>query len=513
MDSPSPREAPSSPADFDAEDSYLKLLRSLKAGSRDGADLGVVRRIATWIDSPAVLGFVGEEPRWVADWGIKEALVRNPATPEPQRSLLGRQVSIFDLLRELDQPGLSAAEQEEIREDARSLINTLPPTEREAVRQHAYELSASRRGGERTEELTVAETLTGEITIPEPVYQELDARELELLGLWDTGEPEPLGEPVAEAEPEAATAVAEAPEEETREITLPGYEPTLDELFPAEPAESPGPPGIPWEEPESKPQAPAIPRATPPGAAISQIEIQVARTTSDVELLGKLALSNDEGLQLALVENAALPPDVAASLARRSGMRVAAAMHRNRRLFMNPIVRRALLDSPNAPPAAQMAIVDGLDEPAALLQVVGSSRVRHLEVKAKARSRLRVLFRAMTTGEKLAAVRRSGRLLLRQLWTDFFRDEVLVLRCLEEKQLDEGTVLEIARSQVAPRKALEKIGTTTAWTSQYGVVLALVENPKTPRQVAQRLIGKLTPADRQRVKRNLSVAESVRRLA
>lgn len=103
--------------------------------------------------------------------------------------------------------------------------------------------------------------------------------------------------------------------------------------------------------------------------------------------------------------------------------------------------------------------------------------------------------------------------MLRHLWTDFFRDEGLVLRCLKEKQLDDGTVLEIARSKIAPRRALEVIGSTPAWTSRYQVVLALVVNPKTPRQIAQRLLPRLKPADRKMVQRNPAIPESVRRMA
>jgi hypothetical protein len=139
--------------------------------------------------------------------------------------------------------------------------------------------------------------------------------------------------------------------------------------------------------------------------------------------------------------------------------------------------------------------------------------VRHLEVKAKARARLGERFRSLSEGEKMSAVRKGGRLLLKELWRDFFRDEELVLRCLREKQLDEGSVLEIARSKIAPRRALEQIGKMPGWTGNYQITLALVLNPKTPRMITARLLRKLSPSDRRMVKNNPSLPEFVRDLA
>jgi len=83
-----------------------------------------------------------------------------------------------------------------------------------------------------------------------------------------------------------------------------------------------------------------------------------------------------------------------------------------------------------------------------LLALVRSPKVRSLEVKAKARARLGTIFKSLGPGEKVAMIRRAGRGVIKELWTDFFRDEQLVLRCLAEHQLDEGIVLEIARSKV-----------------------------------------------------------------
>ena len=127
----------------DREEIHLKLLASLRAVG-DGGELGVVRRIATWIDSPRVLAEIAAHPPWFADFGVKEAFVRNEHTPEALRSRCAQAVGVLDLLRELDDPGLAERERTEIRDQTRSLIRALPAEDRDQVRRRARELSASR---------------------------------------------------------------------------------------------------------------------------------------------------------------------------------------------------------------------------------------------------------------------------------------------------------------------------------------------------------------------------------
>ena len=162
---------------------------------------------------------------------------------------------------------------------------------------------------------------------------------------------------------------------------------------------------------------------------------------------------------------------------------------------------------------AKYEVVNGISDVPGLMQLIKNPKVKYLEVKAKARHRLTTIFRALGPNEKMAALRRAGRGIIKELWTDFFRDEALVLRCVQQKQVDSGTVLEIARSKIAPRKALEAIGNSPQYTASYEVLLQLVLNPKTPRQTVTKLIRRLKPADRRMVKQNPSLPESIRRLA
>ncbi|HUF78130.1 MAG TPA: hypothetical protein VMR44_04360 [Thermoanaerobaculia bacterium] len=165
---PGPRPDPAVP---EREEIHLKLLASLKAAG-DGGELGVVRRLATWIDSPRVLAAIASHPPWFEDWGVKEAFVRNEHTPEELRARCGRAVGVLDLLRELDGPGLSVGERHEIRDQARALIHSLPADDRERVRRRAKELSASRDEREEPEAVVppepVAPAEPAAADLPEP---------------------------------------------------------------------------------------------------------------------------------------------------------------------------------------------------------------------------------------------------------------------------------------------------------------------------------------------------------
>jgi hypothetical protein len=409
------------PAVTDREEIHLKLLASLRS-SGDGGELGVVRRIATWIESPRVLAEIADHPPWFEDFGVKEAFVRNEYTPEEIRARCARSVGVLDLLRELDGPGLSERERHEVQDQARSLIRTLPPGDRDQVRRRARELSASREA--------------------------------------------PEGDGVVAADPEVPAAAAEEPRP-PRVSALPAGE-----------------------------MRPEEGRSVALSVLPLERKVALARTSRDLAVLQVLSLETADEIRLALLGNPALGDRLAANLARTSSPRVAREIYRHRRLFQRPMVRRALLESPNVPSAALVEVVSSMGDLWGLLGLTQNPKIRSIEVKARARMRLTALFRGLGSAEKIATVQVSGRPLLKALWADFFRDEELVLRCLRECHLDKGLVVEIARSSIAPRQALKLIGETPSLSSHYEVRLALARNPKTPLPVVQRILPGLTAEDR-----------------
>jgi len=419
------------------EEVHIKLLNSLKA-SGTGGELGVVRRIATWIDSPRVLRLIASHTPWFDDWGIQEAFIRNENTPEPIRIRCARTVGVFDLLRELDDPHLGPAEKAEIRDQARDAIHLLPAEDRVRVRTRALELSSSR------EAAAVAEAT---------------AAEAPLADLDDTLPVTFSASNLVDGEQAAATEEAAPPERPL------GPTPVVeeDEITP------------------EKGKARAL--STLP----VDRKVALARTSRDLAVLQVLSGETDDEIRLALLSNHALGDRLIADIARSASAQVAREIYRHRRLFQRPMVRRALLESPNVPSAALVEVVSSMGDLRGLLGLT------------------------QNPAEKISTIRSSGRSLLKALWSDFFRDEELVLRCLRECHLDKGLVLEIARSSIAPRRALRLIGETPSLSAPYEVRLALVQNPKTPPAVVERMLHGLRRSDREALAGHPTVAQALRK--
>ena len=428
------------------EEVHLKLLASLRA-SAAGGELGVVRRIATWIDSPRVIAEIASHPPWFEDFGVKEAFVRNEHTPEEVRSRCAQAVGVLDLLRELDHGGLRGAERDEVHEQIRVLIRAMPPEDRERVKERAHELSASR------ESLAAR---AGEVEEPDEIAGAVPAAAPELAALAAPADEEP-----APAPPAAIGPVVPLPRTES-----------ADEIR-VEEGRSVAISGLPLDR-----------------------KAALARTSRDLAVLQVLSLETADEVRLALLANPALGDRLLADVARTSSPAVAREIYRHRRLFQRPMVRRALLESPNVPSAALVEVVSSMGDLRGLLGLTQNPKIRSIEVKARARARLTALFRGLGSAEKIATVRESGGSLLKALWDDFFRDEELVLRCLRECHLDKGLVVEIAHSSIAPRRALQLIGETPSLSGPYEVRVALAKNPKTPRPVVRRMLAGLRPEDR-----------------
>ncbi len=528
---------PTPPRLSERDVSYLKLLKTLKqAPSVTEGALGVVRRIADWIDSLAVLNFICSHQPWLDDWGVKEALVHNDRTPARHRVELEKAIAIFDLLREMDAPGLSAQERAEIQEDIKYLFKTLPEHDRPIVKQHAYALSATRTGKAPKARVATPEddeaidAATAALLAGEDESAELDADDVPL--------PAPSGFAPLEIEPAAAPS-GFAPLEIEPAAAPAGFAPVS-----ADAAASAAPDGTPTqggttdmlrvaeqealaaaneaavsaaEDEAAEEDSAEATVAQAAGARLAGMDrgakVTAARATPDAEMLGLLVFDQDDEVALALLENPALTDRLASTVARRASQRVAAEIYRKRAIFMRPLVRQALLECPNAPSAALLEVVNSVSDINELLRILRSPKVKFLEVKAKARARMAMIFKSLGQNEKIAAIRRAGSFLLKELWTDFFRDEALVVRCVQEKQVEANIVLEIARSKIAPRRALEVIGTTAQYTANYQICLELVLNPKTPRQVVTTLIRKLNPSDRKMVKNNPALPQSIRNFA
>ena len=70
-----------------------------------------------------------------------------------------------------------------------------------------------------------------------------------------------------------------------------------------------------------------------------------------------------------------------------------------------------------------------------------------------------------------------------------------------------------ASSRSVSEDVLRIIASKHAWTRLYPVVLALVQNPKTPVQIGIKLLAKLNPRDQLKVSRDRNIHMAIRRRA
>jgi hypothetical protein len=81
---------------------------------------------------------------------------------------------------------------------------------------------------------------------------------------------------------------------------------------------------------------------------------------------------------------------------------------------------------------------------------------------------------------------------------------------LHHNALGDSEIEQIATSRAVGHDVLDTIGNNRGWTRKYGVVVALVKNPRTPVGIAMRLLPRVAVRDLQGLARDRNVAEAVR---
>jgi len=85
------------------------------------------------------------------------------------------------------------------------------------------------------------------------------------------------------------------------------------------------------------------------------------------------------------------------------------------------------------------------------------------------------------------------------------------LSVLESPKISDGEVEGYASMRNVSDEVLRQIGNSKEWTRNYGVVHALVKNPKTPPMITQRMLPRLTAKDLSLLVRDRGIPEIVRR--
>ncbi len=92
-------------------------------------------------------------------------------------------------------------------------------------------------------------------------------------------------------------------------------------------------------------------------------------------------------------------------------------------------------------------------------------------------------------------------------------NRMISLSVLESPKLSDGEVEGYASMRNVSEEVLRQIGNSKGFTRKYGVVHALVKNPKTPPMIAQRMLPRLTARDLTLLMRDRGISEIVRRSA
>jgi hypothetical protein len=116
--------------------------------------------------------------------------------------------------------------------------------------------------------------------------------------------------------------------------------------------------------------------------------------------------------------------------------------------------------------------------------------------------------RNKSTGEKRKSAFHCGSKERANLLKD--PNKEIVLSVLENPKINEAEIEKFANLHTIPEEAIKKIIQNKAWMNHYGIVKALVNNPKAPPFIATSLAKKLKKKDLKKVERNREVSEAVR---
>jgi hypothetical protein len=176
-------------------------------------------------------------------------------------------------------------------------------------------------------------------------------------------------------------------------------------------------------------------------------------------------------------------------------------------------VREALIHNPHLEERTALKLLQGVRPHQVLLDVLRDQRIHHLEVKRQALEQLRSIYRAMTVPQRILALRSSGGELLRHLAQEILNDGETLRLLVEDRQVDPGILLRLARNKQTPREILETIAGHPVLMAHPAVMSELLLNPKTPRQASSRIWGLLSESEQQHLLRSPHLPAPLRALA
>jgi hypothetical protein len=172
-----------------------------------------------------------------------------------------------------------------------------------------------------------------------------------------------------------------------------------------------------------------------------------------------------------------------------------------------PDIIKLLIESPDVP--------ENIREAASrILSPVKAATTHVVKAAPTAEARSQTLLQRMqklSVSEKRLLAMRGGREVRSILVKD--TNKQIVMAVLENPKLTDSEVEIMAHSRSIPDEALRVIAKNKEWMKNYGVLLAIVTNPKTPAGLAIPLLSSLKTRDIATMEKNKNVAEALRTAA
>ncbi len=169
-----------------------------------------------------------------------------------------------------------------------------------------------------------------------------------------------------------------------------------------------------------------------------------------------------------------------------------------------PEIIKILIENPDTPENVR-------EEAGKLLQVpvkAGGSVAKTEEApEAHAQTMLQKV-QNLTVSERRLLAMRGGREVRSILLKD--TNKQIILSVLDNPKITESEVEIFAHSRSIPDDALRTITKNRDWMKNYGVLLAVITNPKTPAGIAIPLLSSLKLKDLATIEKNKNVAEALR---
>lgn len=169
-----------------------------------------------------------------------------------------------------------------------------------------------------------------------------------------------------------------------------------------------------------------------------------------------------------------------------------------------PEVLKLILECPDTPDSIRQMVSDMMKVPVVAKEKIVKPRkppeVREQTIFQK--------IQKLSVSERIQLAIRGGKEIRSILLRDSNKE--VALSVLDNPRITETEIEMIAKSRSVTDEALRIITRKREWMKSYNIILALVNNPKTPVGLAIKLVPELRTRDLQLLEKNRNVAEGVR---